>query len=76
MAQELHLHVTVVVPDAVQVHRVVAGLVGRELTGVPGSWIAGAGLAGATGRLCAVAGDDYAEVLAAEADADAGLSVD
>lgn len=84
-ARELHLRLTVVVPDSTPVRVVIGGLLGRELPGVPGSWIAEIHELETAGRdgVCTdpdSAGDgeddedNYGEVLEAEADADAGLA--
>lgn len=72
-ARQVVLHVTVVVPDATPVDALVAGLAGRELPAVPGSWIASAHRITDCGADTEPEVDDFAEVLEAEADADAGL---
>lgn len=68
MAKQLHLELTVVVPDDQDDYRVLAALPGRTLPDIPGSWIA---------RVRAVlpqrSPGDWDDVLEAELDADAGL---
>jgi hypothetical protein len=68
MARELHLHLRVVVPDTTTDQAVVAAVIGRELPGLPGTWIATADVP--------PAGDPLWDVHAAEADADTGLTAD
>lgn len=72
MVHELHLDLHVVVPDDVPVSVITSAVVGRELPGVPGTWIATAAVRGPDAR------DDELgwDVRAAEADAEAGLGGD
>lgn len=71
VARELRLLLTVVVADHTSNDRVLHALTGRELPGLPGSWTAH--VTTAPDAPPAAGYDDCADVLAAEADADAGI---
>ena len=85
MARELHLHLSVVVPDNTLTAGLLANLTGRELPGAPGSWIATARADRDDPHPTMAPADhaepaevdsleDWSDVTTAEADADAGLS--